>query len=243
MSVPVLKSAQLVWQTILGAEEDRLKAEREFGAVLASRIRSASEGEPHGADLGLVRQTGQSLAARVKNRELRFIFEVVNVAQPSAIALPGGYVFVSTALLQLCQRNLDEIAFVLGHEMAHVIRGHASDRFLRESVIEVLAGRLRVSTPIGGLAKQAAIRLLSSTYSQDCEFEADELGIRLAHAAGFNPLGSLRLLGRLEKLHGDKSFPGQYFSSHPTPAQRMTRISDILKKNKLLPPRSAQSAG
>lgn len=224
LTVPTLQKARWAWQTIAGSESDRIKAERELGGVLAHQIRAVSEGQAAESDIKLVRGIASALAARVKNRQLRFSVDVIRIGEPSAMALPGGYLFLSTSLLDLCNRYQDEIAFVLGHEMAHVMRGHASDRFLQESLLKVLTSRIGSATPLGGLVKQTTLQLLASTYSQDCEFEADELGSRLAHAAGHHPLASIRLLDRLQRLRASESEIGQYFSSHPTPAERMRRL-------------------
>ncbi|MCX8107488.1 MAG: M48 family metalloprotease, partial [Verrucomicrobiae bacterium] len=147
--------------------------------------------------------------------------------EPWAVALPGGYVFLSTSVLDLCNRYQDEVAFVLGHEMAHVIRGHASDRFLQESVLKILTARLGESPPLGELVKQTALRLLTNSYSQECEFEADELGSRLAYAAGHHPLASTRLLDRLQQMHSQQTPIGQYFSSHPALADRIRKLQQL----------------
>lgn len=224
LSLPGLQKAKWAWQAFAGSEADRQQAERELGSTLAQQIRSASEAPPEAADVNLVRALGTALAARLKNQRLRFQIDVVQLPEPSALALPGGYIFVSTRLLDLCHRYADEIAFVLGHEMAHVIRGHATDRFLEESVMKAVVNRLGRATPLGGLVKDATLQLMSSTYSQDCEFEADEFGSRLAEAAGHHPLAALRLLDRLQRLHTDRTPLGQYFSSHPTPAERRARL-------------------
>lgn len=227
LSVPALQKAKLAWHALAGSAEDRWRAERALGAVMAQRIRSASSGTPTASDVHLVRSLGAALATRLKNRQIKFHFDVLSVPEPSAMALPGGYIFISDSLLALCRRYPDEIAFVLGHEMAHVIRGHATDRFLEESILQALMNRLRSSTPLGGLVKETAFQLLTSSYSQDCEYEADELGSRLAQATGHHPLASLRLLDRLKGLTGNASSIGQYFSSHPTPSDRMARLARI----------------
>lgn len=230
LGIPALQKVKWAWQTVAGSEQDRLRAERGLGAALAQQIRSASEGIPAAPDVALVRGIGTTLAARVRNRQLHFTFDLIRVPEPSGLALPGGYVFVSTSILDLCNRYVDEIAFVLGHEMAHVIRGHASDRFLQESLMKALSKRLGASSPLGALLKQTTLQLLASNYSQDCEFEADELGSRLAHAAGHHPLASIRLLHRLHQLHRDNSPVGQYFGSHPSPADRISRLQKLWRE-------------
>lgn len=235
LSMPAFQKAKWAWQALAGSEEDRLRAERDLGRTLALQIREACGTPAAASDGRLVGRIADGLAGRLKNRQLRFRAEAVALPEPSALALPGGYVFVGTLLLDLCHRYEDEIAFVIGHEMTHVIRGHATDRFLQESVMKVLASRLGRATPLGGLVKDTTLQLLASTYSQDCEFEADEFGSRLAEAAGHHPLASLRLLDRLQRLHEDRTPLGQYLSSHPTPAERMSRLRRYWR-GKVAPP-------
>ncbi|HOA60373.1 MAG TPA: M48 family metallopeptidase [Verrucomicrobiota bacterium] len=227
LSMPAYQKAKWAWQSLAGSEEDRLKAERELGGTLALKIRASSTAPAAAADFELVRRIGDALAARLKNRQIRFRIDAIQLPEPSALALPGGYIFISVSLLDLCQRYEDEIAFVLGHEMAHVIRGHATDHYLQESFMKALASRLGRATPLGGLVKDTTLQLLSSAYSQECEFEADEFGSRLAQAAGHHPLASIRLLERLQHLHGDQTPLGQYFSSHPPPAERTARLRRV----------------
>jgi len=229
VSLPALQKAKWAWQTLAGSEADRLHAERDLGRTLAQQMRAGSTTPAPAADVTFVRGICAVLAGRLKNRQHSFCVDVIDLPEPTALALPGGFLFVSTQLLDLCHRYADEVAFVVGHEMAHVIRGHASDRFLQESVMKALAGRLGRASPLGGLLKDTTLQLLTNSYSQDCEFEADELGSRLAEAAGHHPLASIRLLDRLQRLHEDRTPLGQYFSSHPTPQERMIRLGRLWK--------------
>ena len=92
--------------------------------------------------------------------------------------------------LNLCDRNRDEVAFILGHEMAHVIRRHAIDRLLTQQVLSAVT---LVSPGRGALAswiRRVGVQSLERAYSQDEEFEADELGLLLVRAAHFNPAGA-----------------------------------------------------
>ncbi|MCX8107963.1 MAG: hypothetical protein N3G20_04085, partial [Verrucomicrobiae bacterium] len=100
VAIPALRRARLAWQTIAGSEADKLRAERELGRTLAQRVR-ASSCPASAADFDLVRGIGRGLVERLKNRELRFEFEVISSLEPWAVVLPGGYVFLSTSLLDL----------------------------------------------------------------------------------------------------------------------------------------------
>jgi len=118
---------------------------------------------------------------------------------------------------------------VLGHEMAHVIRGHALDRMLSSSAT-VLAARAVPAGGVGAWVKQVGLRYLEGAYSRDRELGADELGVRLADAAGYDRRGAARLLERLGELHARGAEGalrlGRYFASHPPTDDRIRQVHD-----------------
>ncbi len=225
--MPAVQKARWGWNAALGSEDDRIRAEKSMGRTLATEFRAKAGAHRNPADAALVGGLCQQLGARVRNPLLAFSAEVVVLPEPTALALPGGFIFVSLPLLDLCHRYPDELAFVLGHEMAHVIRGHAADRMLHDSALNLAARVAGRAGPLGTWLRGTGLQMLASAYSQDCEFEADELGSRLAEAAGHHPLASVRLFQRLQALHQDQTPLGQYFSSHPTPAERIAQMGRI----------------
>ena len=226
-AMPVIRKAQWSWQTVAGSEEERLRAEQEMGGVLAIEVRQKLGGTVPAEDAALATRLCGELTPHVRDQRLAFRVEIVDLPEPSALALPGGFIFLGRSLLDFCHRYQDELAFVIGHEMAHVIRGHATDRLLEESVLKVVSGLMRRAGPIGALMKEAGFRVLNSAYSQEQEFEADDLGSRLAEAAGHHPLAAVRLFERLQAVEGEPPALGQYFSSHPTPAERIRQLGKI----------------
>lgn len=225
--MPVIRKAQWSWQTVAGSEEERLRAELEMGGTLAVEIRQKLGLAAPSEDAALVSRLCGELTRHVRDKRLAFRVEIVNLPEPSALALPGGFVFVGQSLIAFCHRYEDELAFVIGHEMAHVIRGHATDRLLEESAFRVVSGLMRRAGPLGALVKEAGFRVLDSAYSHEQEFEADELGSRLAESAGHHPLAAVRLFERLQAIQGEASALGQYFSSHPTPAERIRHLGKV----------------
>ena len=228
--MPVIRKAQWSWQTVAGSEEDRLRAERDMGSALAIELRQKLGLEVPPEDAALATRLCGELTRRVRDQRLAFRVEIVNLPEPSALALPGGFIFLGASLLDFCHRYEDELAFVIGHEMAHVIRGHAADRLFEESAFRVVSGLMRRAGPLGALVKEAGFRVLDSAYSQEQEFDADELGSRLAEAAGHHPLAAVRLFERLQTTEAGLSALGQYFSSHPTPAERIRHLGTIWRQ-------------
>jgi len=228
-AVPTIRKSKWIWDSLTGTEEEALRAEAAFGSALAVELRAATEPASDPQVAALVSDVCRRLGACVRDKRRAFRCEAIRADSPNAMGLPGGFVFVSDSLVNLCERRPDELAFVIGHEMAHVIRRHAWDRMLHEaasraaSVIAVRAG------PLGGWLRQKGLVLLQSAHSQDSELEADELGFRLAAAAGFAPGGVIALLQRIERLGPKRAELGQYFASHPPPAERLARLTPLCR--------------
>jgi Zn-dependent protease with chaperone function len=145
------------------------------------------------------------------------------------MALPGGFVFISHSLVDLCERRPEELAFVIGHEMGHVIRGHAWDRMVNQTMLNAASVVILRAGVLGGWLRNSGMKLLQSAYARDCELEADELGLRLASAARFAPGGAIALLRRIERLAADPASLGQYFASHPPASERIARLEPMAR--------------
>ncbi len=151
-------------------------------------------------------------------------FMVIADDTPNAFVLPGTKVAVHTGLLTLADSD-DELAAVLGHEMGHVIAGHANERMSQQSVANLFIG---VATDFGqdevlerqlGLAAQLGILL---PYSREHELESDRLGVRYAAAAGYDPRGALSLWDKMAAVGGGQI---EFLSTHPVAENRKAVIS------------------
>jgi len=226
---PRVRKGKWLWESLTGSQEDVLKAEHAVGRDMAAEVRRQLPPDDDPETVELIRRIGRRLARCVAERRRTFEFELVRGSEPNAFALPGGFVFVTRALVELCERRPDELAFVLGHEMAHVIRGHALDRMLSSSAT-VLAARAVPAGGMGAWVKRVGIRYLEGAYSRDRELGADELGVRLAEAAGYDRRAAVRLLARLGNLpaKGAAGLPGlgRYFASHPPTAERTRQVNE-----------------
>ena len=167
-----------------------------------------------------------SLTACLLNKKRHFQTTLVNDSQPNAFALPGGFLFVEQSLLELCQWNRDEAAFVLAHEIGHVIEGHAIERLVGDRVIGQAIGRLPIGGMPGMLLRQAAAMFVTTAYSREQEFQADNFAARLAAAAGFDPTAGTRLFHRLESLKNqNEALPlADYFATHPPLEERVAAL-------------------
>jgi len=225
---PKLRQAGWIFRSLTGSEAEAIQAEYQAGRDLAQALAGEVPSENEPTLVNAVQEWGARLADRVNNKHRRFTFSVLVSSDANAFALPGGFIFITRALLELCHSAPDEIAFVLGHEIGHVLRKHALDRMLVNSVIHTAvravpaAGLVR--SHLGGLV----VELLSKGYSQDQEFDADILGVRLARSAGFEPTAGMRLLSRLRDCSVEPSALGTYFSSHPPFSTRIQNLRRFL---------------
>jgi predicted Zn-dependent protease len=221
-----LRKVKWMWQSVAGSEADAIQAEQAVGRDMAAVLLEETPCDVDRTTQGLLDEVGGKLTPVVRNRLHRFQMTAISANRATAFALPGGFIFVARSLVQLCNRDRDEVAFVLGHEMAHVIRRHAIDRLLQQKVVSAVA---LVSPGRGVLAswiRQIGLQGLERAYSRDEEFEADELGLLLMRAAGFDPAGAIRALERLGELDRtpDPLGLGAYLSTHPAVEDRVRRL-------------------
>ncbi|MHC4443912.1 MAG: M48 family metallopeptidase [Planctomycetota bacterium] len=226
----MFRKGKWLWRSVSGDEKLTVRGEYEVGRGLARKF--AEDLDPDPRVNRLVVEVGNRLVSRLLNKKRRFSFRVLSTSEANAFALPGGFVFVTRALLDLCDGGRDEVAFILGHEMGHVVREHAINRIMDKAAIDVATRVLSRGGWMRKILQEGGRRLLESAYSQDLEFEADDFGYRLAESAGFDKRAAFRMLRRLQNnkdLLGDSAL-SVYFSSHPPIGLRIDRLNRRLRR-------------
>jgi len=229
---PKVRKAKWIWHSVAGSEADAIKVEYEVGQDLAREIGNQLGFDQEPQTEQMLDEIGHRLTARVANKSRTFSFATVKGTEPNAFALPGGFIFVTKSLLELCQWNQNEVAFILGHEMGHVIRGHAMNRIISNSAIATASRAAPIRGLFSGWLRRVGVQFLESAYSQELESEADKLGVRLAAAAGYNPGACVQLFSRLAELSSPvgQFDLGIYFSSHPPFKARIHNINHLLRR-------------
>jgi predicted Zn-dependent protease len=181
-----------------------------------------------------LRKVGERLGTIVNDPRWKFSFQIVDQAEPNAFSIPGGAVYVSRGLLALIERE-DELAGVLGHEMAHVTQRHLA----RQQHKGFLPGLLSLpGNVVGNVVGENLGALINapidtvggawlSAYSRSQEREADRIGIRTAAQAGYDPAALGEILARLERDVANQSGKERRFSifdNHPMTDDRMKDI-------------------
>ncbi len=230
---PQVRKAKWMWQSAAGSKAEADRAEQRVGRDLAREVKRQlpPDEDPHTRQT--VNRIGVGLAACVARQSRTFSFETLKDAEPNAFALPGGFVFITRGLVDLCGAD-DELAFVLAHEMAHIIRGHAMHRIISNSAIATASRAVPAHGLLTGWLHKVGVQLLENAYAQDLESEADTLSVYLMRAAGYDPDCATRLLSRLAELERseNRTDTGGYFSSHPSFDTRVHNIECLPRKQR-----------
>lgn len=154
---------------------------------------------------------------------------IIESQTPNAFAMIGGYVYMTTGLLELCDQE-EEVAGVLAHELAHLSRRHIAKRAEKEKVLSagmiagVLAAML-LKSPALMTTSMASAQAVALKYSREDEDEADRVGLATAERAGYSGRGIADFLKKLRQTGLEKDLP-QYLLTHPYSDERMMKIND-----------------
>jgi len=161
-------------------------------------------------------------------------FTVVDVPAINAFALPGGYIYITRGILVFLDDE-SQLAGVLGHEIGHVTARHAVQQYSKSTGAELglILGSIFVpqARPFGQLA-ESGLGLLFLKNSRDDEAQADQLGVKYAARAGWDPAGVPRMLttlGRIEEVSDNKGVPN-WLATHPAPEDRVQRVSAAVQR-------------
>ncbi|MFM9957007.1 MAG: M48 family metalloprotease [Phycisphaerales bacterium] len=196
---------------------------RQFGGVSS---------DPRATDL--VKSVGAEIVAALPPDAPPYRYDFHLLADPqtvNAFALPGGQVFITTALLTRLETE-GQLAGVLGHEVGHVLGRHSAQQMAKAQLAQGLAGAAGMAggdTAMGAQSAQAVAgmvgKFLLLKYGREDELEADRLGLRFMHAAGYDPRSLIGVMKILEEASGGASADRNDFSAtHPNPGRRIEVI-------------------
>jgi predicted Zn-dependent protease len=175
-----------------------------------------------------VQTVGRRIAEVSPHPEWEWEFTVFENDEPNAFALPGGKVGVHTGLFKVAE-NDDQLATVIGHEVAHAIARHGAERMsqgLLAQGLGAIAVGGGVNPQLVEIASQAATLGIILPYSRTQEAEADHIGLLYMAEAGYDPRESIELWQNFDKLGG--AAPPEFLSTHPAPGSRIERLEDLM---------------
>jgi predicted Zn-dependent protease len=179
-----------------------------------------------------VEALGKRLASYSPRQDVEYSFHVVEMEEPNAFALPGGYIYVSRGLLALANSEA-ELAGVLAHEIGHVAARHAAQRDTRIKVVTLLTLLGIAAAAAGGDgsgvgATQLLGQGLIAAYSRSQESQSDRIALELTSKAGIDPAGManfLRALDYTTRLQTGASRRAGFFDSHPSTPERLAEAT------------------
>lgn len=161
---------------------------------------------------------------------------VIESDQANAFCLPGGKMAVYTGIIPVAQ-NMDALAAVMGHEIAHALLRHGAERMAQQKLAQI--GSIAAGVAVGDMDPQQQQAIMAALgagvqygvilpYARDHESEADEVGLMLAAAACFNPQEVIGLWERMSQQGGQR--PPEFMSTHPSGQTRIQRLQSLMPR-------------
>jgi predicted Zn-dependent protease len=167
----------------------------------------------------------QALSWNPRARNWQWEVNLIGSKQINAFCMPGGKIAFYSGILDQLKLTDDEVAIVMGHEVAHALREHARERMGKNAATGIGANILSSVLGLGQLGHTVTsygAQLLTLQFSRSDESEADLVGMELAARAGFDPRAGVSLWQKMAAAN--KGAPPQWLSTHPS---GNTRIADI----------------
>ncbi len=180
-----------------------------------------------------IQRIGQRIVARLEHPDFEYRFTVVHEPHINAFSVPGGYIYMHSGLIQRAQSD-DEVASVMGHEIAHS-QGHHMVRQQEDTKLLSYAGIaamvLGLINPVLAAGASTLTGAAQMKYMRQLEEEADFRGLQNMQQAGYDPNAMTRFF---ETMHNEERFDNPdaippYFRSHPMSKERMSYIERTIK--------------
>lgn len=207
--------------------------EIQIGRDMAARLLGAAPLVPDAKLQQYVNKVGFWLATQTERPDLPWHFGVMDAPQLNAFAVPGGTIFVTRGLVARMNSEA-ELAGVLAHEIAHVLRKHHL-KAIQKGAQTALAGEA-LSTAVQNQNSAAREKLISfgaEMYTRGLdksdELEADRLGVVIAARAGYDAYGLPGVLQTLQAMNAEDSGLALMFKTHPAPAERLDALGEKMQ--------------
>ena len=207
--------------------------EASLGLESYRQILSESQVVPSGQAVDQIREIGRRLAKVSEDPGFKWEFNVIQSEQANAFALPGGKVAVYTGIIPVA-KNVDGLAVIMGHEIAHAIARHGAERMAQQKLMNLgqmaaglsmsdmdISTRRSVMAALGAGAKYG----IMLPFSRNHESEADYMGLIYVARACFDPREAPLLWQRMGAASGGQG-PSEFMSTHPS---SQTRIANFKK--------------
>jgi len=207
-----------------------------MGLSAAQKIKKSAKLSTDKAQVARIRRIGQRIARISGRDDFQWEFNVIVSDQVNAFCLPGGKVFFYTGILKLMD-NDDQIATVMGHEIAHALARHGAERMSMQMLSQVgmQLGAMALDIPAKyqglyvqayGLGMNMGVML---PFSRRDEHEADQIGVYLMWKAGYNPHEAVKFWRKMQQASAGKA-PPEFLSTHPSDQSRIDAINAFIEQ-------------
>jgi len=167
------------------------------------------------------------------SRKWKWEVNLIGSKQINAWCMPGGKIAFYTGILDQLQLTDDEVAMIMGHEMAHALREHSRERLAKSRATGMglsVASQLLGLGQLGDVAANLGTQLLTLKYGRDDETEADLVGLEIAARGGFKPEASVQLWKKMLSATGAGKGQLPFLSTHPSGNNRIQELEANLPK-------------
>ncbi len=226
---------------LVPAESVERSATQQYAQLLQQAASQNALGPKDSAQVKRLRAIAQRIIpfAVVWNpraRDWQWEVNLIGSRQVNAFCMPGGKIAFYSGILSQLKLSDDEVAMVMGHEVAHALREHARKRMGKSAVTQgaarlggaVVASVLGIDPRLTDAAARGGANLLTLEFSREDESEADLVGMELAARAGYDPRAGVSLWQKMGAA--SKGAPPQWLSTHPSGKSRIKEIEANLPK-------------
>jgi predicted Zn-dependent protease len=251
--LPIIALALCACQSVQTTNPGALGVTREQRFLVSDQQMQSAAVEAYGAQLQAAREKN------VLNKDTQLVNRVRNIAnnlarstsvfrsdapnwnwevnllatdELNAYVMPGGKIMVYEGIVKRLQLTDNEIAAIMGHEIAHALREHSRERvsrqYAQQLAISGAAALTGVEANVADLANTLATVTLQLPFSREQEAEADIVGLELMARSGYDPNAAVSLWQKM--LAQEKQQSPEFLSTHPAPATRIEGLRALIPK-------------
>lgn len=201
----------------------------QLGSKYAPQIERALGGRFPDENLqSYVSRVGQRMARVCHRPDIAYHFTVVHQKGINAFAVPGGYIYITSGLLEELESEA-QLAAILGHEVGHVVARDTLVAMSRQIGMTALVAAAAIGDAPGDVTRAAGFisGVLTLQYSRDDEKDADMVGLSYMIQAGYNPEAMVETMQILDEIQTVR--PIEFFSTHPNPENRIAYLQDRIE--------------
>ena len=222
---------------LVPADEIEASAAKQYTEILLQAASKKALGAADHAQVIRLRRIAQRLIPftnewNPRAKTWKWEVNLIGSKQINAFCMPGGKIAFYTGILDQLKLTDDEVAMIMGHEMAHALREHARARIAKSQgtgTLLSLGAQLLGLGQLGDVAANVGTQLLTLRFSREDETDADLVGLELAARGGYNPQAAVSLWQKMAQAGGGASGPS-FLSTHPSGPERIQQLQANVPK-------------